>query len=506
MYHGIIEHVIFMVPWLTKQIRERHLDEGNDRGRIWRIVAEDRPIDRSTPKLAKASSAELVKTLAHPNGWHRLTAQRLLIERNDANAVPTLRETVKSAAPLGQLHALWTLDGLGALDPATRLAGMDSADERVRAAAIRLSERDPGALAALAERTTDASQQVRLQLALTLGAFSDPQAPALLAGLLAREDHPLFRTAVLTGLAGRELEFLNASRGKDRTLTSLLAQCVLEEAKAPRVAELFALFARAPGDRDALLEAFASIRYPQPFALAEEPSALTALLRAPDVDTREKMLRALSQFTWPGAKPPDTLTQNASPLTPAQQQRVQAGQQLYTMVCAACHQPHGGGTMGVAPPLAGSDWVSGPPEHLVRIVLHGLYGPVQVSGQTWNLNMPGFGATGLFDDEKLAGVLSYIRRAWGNAAVPIDPALVAAVRKETQGRTLPWRAEELAQVAGETDETPAIKPAANGELAALLHHSPDLPSPQKTPVLRLLPVRASIVRSPSPEHRAAPPP
>ena len=464
MYHGIIEHVIFMVPWLTKQIQERRLDQGNDLGRIWRIVAENRPLDRSAPKLAQAPSAELVKTLAHPNGWHRLTAQRLLVERNDASATPALREVAKAATPLAQLHALWTLDGLGALDTATRLAALDSADERVRAAAIRLSERDPGTLAALAKHTADPSQTVRLQLALSLGTFADPQASALLAELLAHDDHPLFRTAALTGLAGRELEFLNISPRKDPALTAQLAQCVLEEAKAPRVAELFARFERAPADREALLDAFASIRPVQPLMLAQEPSALTALLRTPGIETREKVLRALNHLTWPGAKPPNTLTQTATPLTPGQDQRVQAGQKLYTMVCAACHQPHGDGVPSVAPPLAGSDWVTGPPERLVRVVLHGLYGPVQVNGQTWNLAMPGLGATGLFDDEKLAGVLSYIRRAWGNAAVPVEPALVAAVRKETTGRTLPWRAEELAQVAAKTAEAPAIQPAANGDI------------------------------------------
>ncbi|MSU58337.1 MAG: c-type cytochrome [Pedosphaera sp.] len=470
MYHGIIEHVIFMVPWLTKQIQERHLEQGNDLGRIWRIVAEGREIDRRPPRLAQAGSADLVKTLAHPNGWHRLTAQRLLIERGGTNAIPQLRDVAKSANPLAQLHALWTLNGFNALDTQTRLAALASPDARVRATAIRLSEGDPRAFAALAKHTSDESQAVRLQLALSLGAFREPPATALFAELLAKEAHPLFRTAVLSGLAGRELEFLNAwpPRGEqDQALVSLLAQCVLEEAKAPRVAELFARFAKTPDvaawQRAALLEAFASIRYAQPFALAEEPTALTALLRAPGVAAREKVLRALSQFTWPGAKPPDTLTQNAPPLTPEEERRVQSGQPLYAQICASCHQPHGGGNSGTAPPLAGSDWVSGPPDRLVRVILHGLYGPVQVNGQTWNLHMPALGAPGVLDDEKLASVLSYIRRAWGNAAPPVEPAFVAAVRKETDGRTLPWRAEELAQVAAKGREAEVIKPAPNGE-------------------------------------------
>ncbi len=471
MYHGIIEHVIFMVPWLTKQIEERHLADGNDLGRIWRIVATDRKIDRRAPSLASASSTELVKTLAHSNGWHRLTAQRLIVERGATNAIAPLQATAKSANALAQLHALWALDGLDVLDSSTRLAAMDSADERVRAAAIRLSERDPSALHALGKRIADASQPVRLQLALSLGAFSQSQASDLLAALLAREAHPLFRTAALTGLAGRELEFLKSwpSRdSNDRALITLLAQCVLEEAKAPRVAELFTLFASAPSDRSwqrkALLDAFASVRYTQPLMLAEEPATLTALLRAPDIATRERVLRALNQFTWPGAKPPNTLTQNAPPLAPEQEARVQAGQAVYNTVCAACHQPHGGGNAGVAPPLADSDWVSGPPERIVRVVLHGLYGPVHVNGQTWNLNMPALGAPGLLDDEKIAAVLSYVRRAWGNAAPPVEPSFVAAVRQETSGRTLPWRSEELTQVTAQTNGAHVIKPSANGEL------------------------------------------
>lgn len=468
MYHGIIEHVIFMVPWLTKQIEERKLGEGNDLGRIWRIVAEDEPIDRKSPRLSSASTAKLVKTLAHPNGWHRLTAQRLLVERADSKAITRLRKAAYEKNALGALHALWTLDGLGALDTDTRLAALKSTDERVRAAAVRLSEGDSKLLTALIEHTKDQSQAVRLQVALTLSTFSEPQAQAALADLVANEAHPLFRTAAITGLAGRELEFLKhwTERGvEDESLVSLLAQCVLEEASAPRVEALFSLFANTPADRNwqrnALLDAFARIRFPQPYSLAEEPLALTALMRAPDVATREKVIAAFNQFTWPGATLPDTLTQNAAPLTPEQQTRVAAGQQLYTMACATCHQPHGGGVPGVAPPLAGSEWVGGPPERLIRIVLNGLYGPIQVNGQTWNLSMPTFGA---YTDEEVASVLSYVRRAWGNAAEPVDPALATAVRRENEGRTLPWRAEELAQVGGDALAIQSILPEPDGSI------------------------------------------
>lgn len=465
MYHGIIEHVIFMVPWLTKQIEARKLNEGNDLGRIWRVVAEDRPIDRRSPALSTASTEELVATLGHPNGWHRLTAQRLLIERADETAIPLLRAAAGGSNPLAQLHAIWTLHGLDALDADTLRAALASGDERVRAAAARLAGVDAAMLPDVLAVASDPGPKARLHAAMALGALDEPEAEAALADLVAREAHPLFRTAALTGLAGRELDFLRRWLDlgvEDGGFVSLIAQCVLEEAAPERVAALFALFEATPEDqawrRDALLDAFARIRYPQPFELAEEPAALTGLLRAPDVNTRERVLAALNQFTWPGATLPDTLTRNAPPLTPEEEARVRAGQELYAQACTSCHQPHGGGVPGVAPPLVDSEWVGGPPERLIRIVLNGLYGPIEVNGQTWNLSMPAFG---VYTDEEVASVLSYIRRAWGNAAAPVEPALAAAVRQESAGRTLPWRAEELALVAPE--EAPeAIRPGEDG--------------------------------------------
>jgi mono/diheme cytochrome c family protein/glucose/arabinose dehydrogenase len=469
MYHGIIEHVIFMVPWLTKQIQERRLDEGNDRGRIWRVVAENRPIDRSAPRLAQASGEELVKTLAHPNGWHRLTAQRLLVERNDPGVIPTLRETARTASSLAQLHALWTLEGLDALDTATRLAAIGSTDERVRAAGIRLCERDPATIAALAKLTADPSQPARLQLTLTLGTFREPSATAALTDLLAQEDHPLFRTAALAGLEGREMEFLAAwlrERGESKAstaLVTLLTQCVLEEANPARITALLDLLAQANG-RDALLDAFASVRPAKPIVLSTPPPALTALLGHADPQIAQRARLTLNVLTWPGAEAPRTLTPGAPLLNPAQQRLVDIGRETYATLCAACHQPHGGGNPGVAPPLAGSDWVSGPPERLARVVLHGLYGPIDVAGQRWNLHMPGFGAFPAMTDEHLAGVLSYIRRAWGNTSAPIEPAIITSVRQETASRTLPWRAEELGLAKSADTESDVIRADANGDL------------------------------------------
>src|SRR4029434_1045001 len=91
MYHGIIQHHAYVTSYLRAQMEERGLDKVTTYGRLWRVVPEGKARG-AKPNLSKATSDELVKTLAHPNGWWRDTAQRLLVERADASAVPALEK------------------------------------------------------------------------------------------------------------------------------------------------------------------------------------------------------------------------------------------------------------------------------------------------------------------------------------------------------------------------------------------------------------------------------
>jgi len=116
------------------------------------------------------------------------------------------------------------------------------------------------------------------------------------------------------------------------------------------------------------------------------------------------------------------------------------GRVLYGGRCAACHQATGQGLTGVAPPLAGSEWVTGDPEVTARIVLHGLTGPVTVAGTEWNGVMPAWGAT--MTDDELGAVLSYVRTSWDNSASVVQPDLVRQVR-DSEERSTPWTAQEL---------------------------------------------------------------
>jgi hypothetical protein len=121
LYRGILQHQIYLTTYLKNQSLARQLDKGNGLGRIYRVVADGKK-PGAKPQMSKDSSADLVKYLSHPNGWWRDTAQRLLIERNDDSVISELRKIASSPdaeGSLGRLHALWTLEGMNALDAPT---------------------------------------------------------------------------------------------------------------------------------------------------------------------------------------------------------------------------------------------------------------------------------------------------------------------------------------------------------------------------------------------------
>lgn len=126
---------------------------------------------------------------------------------------------------------------------------------------------------------------------------------------------------------------------------------------------------------------------------------------------------------------------------------VAAGKKLYVQNCVTCHQSAGQGMPGTYPPLAGSDWVNGDEEALVRILIHGLTGPVTVNGVIYNsAAMPAFGPLGSnWKDEKIGYVLTYIRQEWGNKGAPVTKETVSRIRAATADRAKGWTAAELAE-------------------------------------------------------------
>ena len=204
MYHGIIQESAWTKPdsYINPQIRRKDLDKHINRGRIYRLV-HDGYKPGPAPHLLDASGEDLVAALSHPNGWWRDNAQKLLIIRNDQSQVPALKKLAlgerslweklqfwnKAPEAVTRVHALWTLDGLHAIDPATLVAAFKDEDPQVRKAAIRISESflkqgNGQLLTALESFGADTSAAVRIQLALSLRYSKDPLAKGLLNKLL----------------------------------------------------------------------------------------------------------------------------------------------------------------------------------------------------------------------------------------------------------------------------------------------------------------------------------
>jgi glucose/arabinose dehydrogenase len=210
MYRGIIEHRISVTEYLRDQILARKLDQFTGYGRIYRVIHESTTRDAANP-LARASSRQLVAALAHPNGWRRDTAQRLLVERGARTEVANLTQLATGAADWRtRLHALWTLDGLDAIQPATVISALEDANRDVRVSAIRLAERWLGEnghpiAAAVLKRLDDADWAVRRQLAASIGALPAGARESAAVELLDRYgDDPVAMDATMSGVRGSE--------------------------------------------------------------------------------------------------------------------------------------------------------------------------------------------------------------------------------------------------------------------------------------------------------------
>ena len=123
------------------------------------------------------------------------------------------------------------------------------------------------------------------------------------------------------------------------------------------------------------------------------------------------------------------------------------GKKQYDAICITCHQANGLGLPATFPPLAGSEWVAGSNDRLIRLVVYGMTGPVKVKGVLYNAApMPVIGKVAgsayNLSDDKVAAVLTYIRQEWGNTGPPITTEQVAAVRSK-EGDRKPYTEEEL---------------------------------------------------------------
>ena len=493
MYRGVIQDRASTTIYLRDHILSRKLDAPVGLGRIYRVMHESTKRDTMNP-FASATPAQLVDALSHPNGWRRDTAQRLLVERNAKSVAPALVKLAETAGdPRTKLHALWTLDGLDAIDPATVTKALQDASADVRASAIRVAERWLGTpnhavAAVVVARSGDPHWSVRQQLAASLGVLPPGPRETAAASLLERHaSDPVVVDATLSGLRGSEpvvleklLQTGDQTPARETAITMLAATIVRggQDAAIHNVLASIGDTGRSEWQRSALLRGAegAVLNAPMPGSagrrgappianapcptcpggragpgggyaferpaaaggrgggtrtvrLTREPAALSALAAAGG-ELGSRAASVLGRIEWPG-KPGAAVPVPA--LTTAEQQRFDAGREVYRNTCQQCHQPDGRGQERLAPSLIGSALALAAAEIPARILLNGKEGPVGL--------MPPVGS--VLSDDQIAGVLTYIRREWGQTGTPVAAADVAAVRVQTASRTRPWTHDEL---------------------------------------------------------------
>ena len=244
MQRDVIEHP----DYIPQKVKEKvNLRGGEDRGRIYRIAPKV-GLPNKAIKLSRATAEELVRELASPNQWRRMTAQRLLVERHEKAAVPRLREeALNGREPLGRLHALWVLQGLGALEESLVLHALDDPNPGIRENALILAEfldlrKSKSLQTKILALANDAAPRVRFQTALAIGEFENTGAQTALLKIL-RRDH-LFRGSRLAVLS-------SLRRGASDVFRSLLAGTdflqTLDEGKISLIRELADLIAARSG-------------------------------------------------------------------------------------------------------------------------------------------------------------------------------------------------------------------------------------------------------------------
>lgn len=255
MYRQIIDHARFMPD---EYVKTHYMRAGFDQGRIYRVVPKGGGQRRKIQALP-SKSAELVNLLESPNAWHRIGAQRLIVEKQDKSVVPALSQLVmEGKTPVAKVHAMWTLDGLGSLQLEQVKSLLQAkqggvVENAIQAAALRFPD-DPGIhktlLGFVAKHD---SGRVRFLSAIEMAGDESPAATEALTSLARESAADLWmRNAVLSASENRAGTIL-ATLFRDKSFTDKSldghVDLVLE----------FATAAGARGNLDELKEILAAI-------------------------------------------------------------------------------------------------------------------------------------------------------------------------------------------------------------------------------------------------------
>ncbi len=351
------------------------------------------------------------------------------------------------ASGLGRIYRIRSTSGkIEPLENIAALQGLDlvkvlmhsNAWQRETAQRLLVARKDTATIPLLAKLTAAGPAVARIHAIWTLEGMAALKAEHLVSSIQASD--PKLQSSALwasTRLASDELAKLEpvllAAKPAGPEVLPYFARALGPLGTAPAFAKLASILPR-PGKNDFVREAAIS-------GLDHREIAFR------DTLTKEQ---ADSQFlTWLDQGSTDaTAAAHSSGMLGNDLASYQRGKAMFhgEAACFGCHGADGAGATNLGPPLDESHWVTGPPETLVKILLHGLTGPLVVAGETYNpiADMPGLGANPAFSDQALADIATYIRNEWSNQAAPVSADLVKRQRDLTKARSArPWTAKEL---------------------------------------------------------------
>jgi len=383
MYRGIIQHKTYLTPYLKNEIKERALTQPLNCGRIYKII----PSGKSPAGVQfDGSVSQWVNLLQSANGWVRSKAQQLLVDAKDKQVVPSLQQLLRdSSKPVILSHALWTLEGLNALQPEEVAALLQQKDWHIRMQALAV-------------------------LPSVMNKTNYQRFVPLLKSMLATND------TLAAPYIGYLIHYL-------QPLNNDIAH------------ELLTVLVKRYPQNMYVADAVISNLYNKEDAFYKEAMAINPDTAALFNKRLKKVIEDIAK-----AKSGNNLKQLA--------RQYPRGAEIFQSVCQTCHGADGNGVTSLAPPLNTSNWVQGDKNKLVPIVLYGLTGPVKVGNKLYkapeiNGDMPGIGANKEFSDEDIAQVLSFIRNAWNNKAAKINAADIGNIRRLYKDRQKTFTMDEL---------------------------------------------------------------
>jgi mono/diheme cytochrome c family protein len=380
MHRGVMEYRAFTTPYYNERIAAKKLDTLLSAGRILRIVPKDKP-RQPTPDLTRFSPNELVQLLKSNNGWLRDRAQHLLVYQQDAKAIPILERLLQTdSGSVTAIHALHTLAGLNGLSFPTLVKFAQSCDAMLASHALLLTQTFVRAeyVQEMAQLSVTLLQRnddvINLYLPVALGKWNELSPGTFLpvfASLFRQvPSKAIYHEAIVSGLPGFETSFLDSLSAMSTGTGSPLAGTHI----------------------------------------------MDSLLR---LTVKNKTDNKINPIFAEARTPIDARTN---------------GLTLFRNNCASCHGADGDGIELVAPPLKGSEYVTGSTSRLAMIILNGLEGPIHINGQLYKFNntMPTF-ANNLTNGQ-ITDIIRFMHNAYVTTPVqPVTADEIGKLRKNKLG-------------------------------------------------------------------------